>query len=496
VPQAANPLVDPVSQDFLLQQKTKENDAYLKAQESVKVQEASFAKGAVKGAVSSIPEGAAALVELFGSGIGAITGTNPAKGLTDSVSWLMKNKLLGDTPQAGEAAGFDAGNVIGNVSQVAVDPFASMLGTASKAGLFLGVKAGSTRLGDAAVAASKLSRGYTPMDVWKETGFFNLNQGVKDAPIEVARHVSVANVGFSRSPEVRAALAAGDELPITEALSNFQDIAHEYPNLFTDAGGFPYTIGFKELPPNVAGIHYQSNRRIVLNSKVYTPDGATSNLTPHIMDTITHEIQHAIQSAEGWLGTGSNPRGDARTKAVVLEDFLVRRRNDEQARLAPVLNEALKNYAKALEEASLIKSPTERYVRERAIKKEYGASILNQDKIDEFRAIGIEMPVWARFGNIPKPDQAMEVTVRPASIADAAMYFYKTDIGEVWSRAAGKSHSFTQATLDETPPWRLMDVPPSKMSGSGPDPAKSKGFAEWLHKQEQLALNNGIERLP
>lgn len=109
--QQAQRYMDPVSRDFYLQQKTKENDAYQKALESGKQQELDFAKGIPKGIVVGTGAAIGAGLDFLNSILAPTAKSDYQQQATDFL-----NKALNVTPA--QKQGADLGNVTSNFLNV------------------------------------------------------------------------------------------------------------------------------------------------------------------------------------------------------------------------------------------------------------------------------------------------------------------------------------------------------------------------------------------
>jgi hypothetical protein len=499
---------------------TQTNDeAYLYALHTGKQQEENFAKSAAKGAGASLVEGAAGLVEMAGWLGSKVTGTNnPAKGLMDSVAWQMKQWLVGDTPQPGEAQGYDAGNVIGNVSQVVSDPLAPVIAGAGKAGLLAGIASKEDKfVEEMRMARDALESGVSQMDVYKRTGFFNLNHGVHNAPIQLARHLAVPDLALDPAIAEKM-LSSSQDFPATKVLKGIDHVLtdEEYLPLFKD-----YKIGFEALPSNEYGYHSPSAQRIVLNSDLW--DNTTNTLSDKGKRTLAHEMQHAIQVYEGWVGKGSNTEPGGLASRIVgdigpiiskkfveqqdkayekissavnthfgdlIDEFSFR--HGQWAASVDANNKAAKEYMEAKKVGTISGDELSRlHDRWRTalsetnkrnkdytdfVSKANTALFLKGPQSEDVQQLldaGILLPAWLVKRDIslariePEFNQVRKSVI--TELNNLVYKIYRQDIGEAWARVAGETQHMTEEELLANPPWRFLDVSPKSMSGKYPD---------------------------
>jgi hypothetical protein len=474
---------------------------YLRSMASVKAQEGNFVKGAAVGAVASVPRTFAALTDMMGV----------TQGAERDIYNHWEDKV--DNSQPGTLAGFNFGSVFGDAAQTVADPIAGVakgIGIA-KAGLFLGARGLDRPVVEMAGLASHFKySGKTAMELWQETKWFNLNHGVRNAPIELATHVSVANMAIN--PLAVERLQKGEAVPFLEAVSGLDEVTQHkgYKELLQD-----YVIVFEGMEKGTLGSHSGDAKVIMLNTEHYSPTmGADIGHDNRLRNTLTHEIQHAIQKFEKWIGTGANTSflGNAAEKRNKAQKAVLEARARIGDRLAEVINKKLKGLEplsekmkQAHEKMREIQGTPYRdypggvpkkYADLRAADDEYLADkaklyaeldkILPQEARVQGRLFGLQIP-WD-FGLVkydPKTGKLAGAHLPTIVRKDPESYdlvdkFYKTDLGEIWARQAGRLWGWTKEQVDKLPPWRGIDVAPKYASGSSAETKEATGLYKDL----------------
>ena len=482
------------------------DNSYDKALSSGKEQEATFASYALGGIASSVLEVGAGVLQL-----GSLAFRNSRRGLGKEESWpeqvrdWSKKKLGVGPDKPGSESGFDFGNVTGNVGQFFADPLTGV----AKAGLFLsarvagrGVNAG----GVGRLAQEMADNGATPMEIWQKLKVFNLNQGVKNAKPDWAVHVSTdtLELGLAKtSPYLLQKFEQGMEVQLKDALSGLPpELTNSYADTLTH-----WTIQLSDLPEGVRGQASSAAQRLEISRKLFDP--ATGTLTEQGRKTLVHELQHVIQAEEWWVGQGSNHRLASRQIGQVgnvIRDYITKKADEIyphvekywQSEILPVVNKMYETTDKA-----------ERLKYAEQLNTLYSTGPLGT-YAKELRTMGIKIPDWLGWGNWGMGNEVFMYPLENPTLAKNAVggwtapsrgranlpynithRFYENDLGEIWARAAAESRDYSQGALDATPPWRLMDTPPSQaLSAHEP----TVGMLGDLNSRAQIAASSAIRK--
>lgn len=268
--------MDPVDRDMQLWQQSKV---------SVKQNETGFVVGAAKGSLASVGETLAGLGEL-------LSPKSRSEGLQESVSWWLKNTLLGDNPKPGEAAGYDAGNVIGNVSQLVTDPLAPIAGGILKANL---------------LPVGKIAKGVVPKlhhmlgKTYHEVSHGNLtpNLSLINEKIYNGLDPRVSLKDFYFNPELESALPG----------------FHDKVKVAYDENYFLHTKSIAGMSPIYDKATGELKDLVVYLRPSYWDDKPLHEMRP----TLIHETQHAIQGFLNQESFGTNPKATATKLKRALE---------------------------------------------------------------------------------------------------------------------------------------------------------------------------------
>ena len=192
-------------------------------------------------------------------------------------------------------------------------------------------------------------------------------------------------------------------------------------------------VSFVELPGDTRGQYDSSSKTILLNKSLLNQEAANHA----IKSTMLHEIQHAIQSREGF-GFGSSPEYWKETKESTI--------NLDKLQL----NKAKKNLEKEVEIAKRNNDPTST----KEFTDQFSFNTENEDEYwDALAAFQREFEVW-KEGNIYKYEQQIRKLQRHIEnlelMTDNELYKYTS--GEVEARDV-------QSRLDLTAEERLQKMP-------------------------------------
>jgi hypothetical protein len=480
---------------------------------SVKEQEQNFATMALGGAISSVVEIPAALIDLGSMAFRNVRRRQPGEvPLPDQVRERMKN-LFGVGPdKPGSEAGFSFGNVTGNVGQVFADPLVPV----AKAGLFLSARVATTAKssgGLGRLAQQMADNGATPMEIWQKLKVFNLNQGVKNAKPDWAVHVATDALQLDLAkPSASWILnkrvlfkrfGQGMEIKLKDALGGLPpELTKNYADTLEQ-----WTIKLSDLPDGTRGQVNSSSQTLEISKALY--DSATGTLTEQGRKTLVHELQHVIQAEEWWVGQGSNRLVASRQVGQVgnvIRDYITQKADEVypyvekywQSEMLPLINKMYETGDQA-----------EKLKYAEQLKNLYETGPLGV-YAKELRTMGIKIPDWVTWGNwgvgqgtfaypLTNPTLAKHaVSGWTAPSRGKAMLpynithrFYENDLGEIWARAAAESRDYSQSALDITPPWRFMDTPPSQaLSANEPN----VGMLGDLTRRAKIAESSAIRK--